>query len=313
MKRAIICIALLSILALSACSAIIGNNHSLITDQPSENMEKNSIAWEKHGHQALESSSFLQYSLSANEGMTIELPEIGLENLVVRRKVSGSTTESMKHYLSTYIISDYRYRERVWHDSYLAIETGDKILLYDFQNRSLDDFLYLCDVDGDGIDEIIVQQTVGMSGGAGSYESFVFKVVEGEIKALFMSSIPNSSDNGSSRFDTGFSSELKDGFKLEISNRFTGYTTTFDFSAEKKYLGRFFDDSGIVISSTNILCDSFYVFTPEDIDDDGVFELVCVQYVSLDGHANSIGYAKSILKFNPSSQEFEVIFAEFFL
>lgn len=40
-------------------------------------------------------------------------------------------------------------------------------------------------------------------------------------------------------------------------------------------------------------------------------EIVCSQYVSLYGHADGIGYAKSVLKFDTSQQKFIVINAKF--
>lgn len=41
------------------------------------------------------------------------------------------------------------------------------------------------------------------------------------------------------------------------------------------------------------------------------FEMICLQYVSLDSHADGIGDTKSVLKYNKQTRKFEVVQAEF--
>ena len=301
MKFRAVCIAILFMMTLSAC-------HEVKSNDTNKNINSSAIisscSWEKHGHQPLMSTVVSQPLLSANEGMTIDVPEAGLNSVVVRKKTEAHTTNFSQYPLYAYILSDYRYSQPAIHDTYLAVETGSKILFYDLGNSSLDDVLFTNDVDGDGLDEIIVQQTVDETGGAGQFSSSIFKVRSDQIHELFNSSTSN-------LFETGFSSTLEDGFKLKVENRFTGYSATLDFNADWRYVGTYFDESGKVIWSEPIMCDSFREFVPEDTDGDGIYEIACLQYVSLYGHSDYVGDAKSILRFNVQAQQFEVAEASF--
>ena len=298
-------------LVLSSCSVDIGKDPVEPAVQQQDSVEITPATQEIPAHQNLLKTYAERSVLDANEGMTIDVPEVGLYGLVVRRKEKGYLTSSSSFPTAVYILGDYRYDRSACHDSYLAVEVEGKVLFFDFKNNCDDDLLYLCDVDGDGLDEIVVQQVFAPSGGAGSYESHVFKVVDDDICEIFDSLIVDPSDNSWSYFDTGFSGVQQDGFKEVISNKMTGYEITLDYSSESRYRGRIFDDNGKVIEGFDIHCGSFYQFIPEDIDGDGIYEIVCLQYVSITDETDWIGDAKSILKFNPDSQRFEVVQAEF--
>jgi len=339
MKLVIIAISIMALLLLTACNAALSDSDPTLeqsegafnatvdhidkdsdtstNDRPSilmksegdystaaNNTNEVSSTWEKNEHQYLLSNTMLSPSLSADEGMAIELSEIGLKDVIVRKKYERRVSDLHSYPLYVYIICDYRFNNATCHDSYIAVEVGSKILFYDFGGYSYDEFLYLCDVDRDGSDEIIVQQEVDMTGGAGQYSSYVFKIIEDEICALFSSPTDNV-------FDTGYFGNLKEGYKLEIKNQYTGYMSTLDFSNCQDYLGYYFDKSGNIIHEERVSGDSFYEFKPEDCDGNGVFDIVCSQYFSIGGRTNYIGDAKSVLGFNLQTQEFEVIQAVF--
>ncbi|MCL2503620.1 MAG: hypothetical protein FWE94_03300 [Coriobacteriia bacterium] len=250
-----------------------------------------------------------------NNWFQADLPKVGLKDIAIGETAEGrfstvnSTSPRFVHLLCDYAEDG---ENSTYHDSFLAVETDSKILFKDLSSDndsgSYGDTLYARDVNGDGIDEIIVQQTVGMTGGAGQHLSRIFKVADDEIQEIFNSLTANLDDAG---YDTGFSSILQDGFKLEVQNRFTGYSKTLDLSSKEQYIGVYFDETGKAIGDGMIRCDSFMEFTPEDVNSDGVFEIVCSQYASLYSHADYIGDAKSVLRFNPKVQRFEVIKAEF--
>ncbi|MBO7519183.1 MAG: hypothetical protein J6T73_00250, partial [Clostridia bacterium] len=215
----------------------------------------------------------------------------------------------------TYLfIDNTRYgSESYFHETYLAVETGSRVLLkdllFDDWYGSYEDELYARDVTGDGKDEIILQQLIGMTGGYGQYLSRIFEVISGEIKEIFCSYTVNGYN-----FNTGFSSRLKDGLMLEISNKFTGYSISLDLSNRKEYYVNHYDETGKLILDDKydqIMIDSFFEFVPQDSDKDGIFEIKCAQYVSLIGHADHIGDAESIIKYNPDTRAFEVIKSEF--
>jgi hypothetical protein len=220
MKLAKLLPALLLLIALTACSPGKDTNASALPDSDASN----SNTWELHAHQSL-SATTSQKFLSANVGMTVDLPEVGLQKVVARREAEGHVTDFDKFPLSVHILSDYRYRQPALHDSYLAVEIENGMLYLDLENSSYEDDLYLCDVDGDGLDEIVVQQQVDSNGGAGQFVSRVFRVSENTIKEIFASSTGIS-------FETGFTSEYLDGYRLKITNTITGYSATMDIATQ---------------------------------------------------------------------------------
>ena len=185
----------------------------------------------------------------------------------------------------------------------IEVDTGDQLL-----SKALDDQvlpvtgllcnLYFADVDGDGIDEILVHNETGGVGGFGIYCTWVLKVADNEIQIL----CENHHESG-----TGFDSSFRDGYLLEVTNRFTGYIGQFDM---KEHYGEYTDGSE-GLSASKLMLDPFYVFTPTDVDGDGVSEILCKQYASLFSHADYAGIACSILKFDRETQTFVVIDAWF--
>ena len=88
----------------------------LIAEQYEVEISSNTA--EKRDYQPLTDKIILQTFLNANEGMTIDLPEIGLNNVIVRRKLEGRTADFDEYPLSVYIISDYCYGSSdAMHDS----------------------------------------------------------------------------------------------------------------------------------------------------------------------------------------------------
>lgn len=242
-----------------------------------------------------------------------DLKKVGLERNLEQVRTQGFITEKSKadnDIRNVYLLCDYeRYGGGIFHDLFLAVEADTKVIFKDLTYNTIpgaySENLYLNDVDGDSVEEIILHQCVGMSGGAGSYLARVFKIENDEIKEIFCS---NSKDNSSKYWDTGFSGHPEDDFTFVISNRFTGYTAKYSFGTDRPDRH---DEDGKAVSKREITVDSFNLFLPKDIDSDGVCEIYCRQYTSDWGHADYIGDAISILKFNTEKQEFEVVEAWF--
>lgn len=192
----------------------------------------------------------------------------------------------------------------VFYNSFVVIVTESGATYYEVGPNYGSD-IYLSDIDGDGSDELLINQLVAVTGGAGGYNSSVYKFENEELISIF--EFPWQ--------DIGYSSVLKDGFKLEISNRFTDYKKVLDFSDTEQYKGVYFDESGKVSEEYKnincILIDSFKQFVPSDVDNDGICEISCLQYTSLYGHSDYIGDCKTILKYEKNTGEFVVADAEF--
>ena len=136
----------------------------------------------------------------------------------------------------------------------------------------------------------------------------IFKFESDFLQEIFNSdtSLPASKDD---RFDTGYESVFLPNYQLKITNRFADCNAIIDISG--RYVSEIFDENGKCTKNTSIWCDSFFTFMPKDIDQDGVFEIECMQYVSLFSHADGIGYTKSILSYNQNTGDFQIIAADF--
>ncbi len=151
--------------------------------------------------------------------------------------------------------------------------------------------------------EIILHQCVGMSGGAGSYVSRIYKVTDYGIQLIY------TDEHGGT--DVGFKATIKDGFKMELKNRYTNQEQTVDLSDRKWYWGVYFSKDGKALKqSTEISVDSPYLFFAKDVDNDEVYEIISMHYTSLQGHTDHIGTTVCTLKFNKASGKFEIIDAK---
>ena len=156
--------------------------------------------------------------------------------------------------------------------------------------------MFLGDVDGDGIQEIIIHHNTGGSGGSGSYQTWVLKAQDNEFQILFES-------DSLKKFDTGFESRFLEGYQMEVKNKFTGYTLAYDV---KDRYGAYIDQAE-TMPDGQIFLDTFSVFEPKDTNGDGISEILCKQYTSYIGRSDYTGTACSVLKFNTQTQAFEVI------
>jgi len=304
MKRVSILILIFMVTFMSGCTGG-GKPKETVNEPTQQSLKKTSILWGEF----------------PNNWMQINIPKVGLKNLQLGELAEGKITKNnleMDTKSRVYILCDNTgydgSNSTLCHPSYLAVEAETKVL-FKALNESHGEELYLRDIDGDKLDEIIIQQ--GISGNSGSFTSFssIFKVGRNEIKKIYYNS--NYDDNNYGELAAGFSGIPKDGFKIEISNKFTGYkktidyTNTYDKFKEAGEKNNVFNKNGKVISDWKVEFGGFYTFEPKDIDDDGVYEIVCEQRGELNNVIDHIGYAKSVLKFNPKTQKFKVIKAEF--
>lgn len=180
----------------------------------------------------------------------------------------------------------------------IEVDTGSAVLKKELDSNviplSHEHILFLGDVDGDEIKEILIHHDTGGCGGFGSYQTWVLKVENNEILTLF---------ENYAEFDTGFESRFLDSNQLEVKNRITGYNRLFELKESyKTYIS-----NSQEIPSGSFSLDSFYGFEPKDVDDDGISEIHCKQYTHILDHADYTGTAHSVLKFNKETQAFEVV------
>lgn len=305
MKNLLIILLLISSMLLSACS--VEKEKSKLSEQEKLNQTESSEQPTQSEREIITVLSNKHLDAEIND--EIDITEADLNNLVVMDKQPLIYTNDGKQGL-VYLLSDYLYgRENIQKNSYLVYELEEKTLLYDLCVVDYASAMTFCNIDGDVAQEIVLQQTVGMSGGAGHYESRIFKIENDSVVVLFNAETYDEKLERNVVFDTGFEHEFLKNKILKIKNRFTQYSLEIDVS--QKYIDSFFDEQGMPIRETTLWCDTFFEFSAVDIDNDAIFEIVCSQYVSLDTHASGVGVAKSILKYNTETKSFDVIDADF--
>lgn len=240
--------------------------------------------------------------------MRVSLPEFGLDNVFICDASAKGVRLDDGVFGQAYLLCD---DSKSLGDNYLLLVIGDKMIAKDLSEYEgqfkLGGSVALCDIDGDWDCEIILQETVGLTGGAGSYLSRIFDFRDNEIVEIF-SSDGFFEANGR---DLGFSITLLKDQYFRIDNSITGYSGTFRRETDNTdYFKYWYDENGEPYDK-DIMVDSFYEFKPVDLDGDGVYEIACRQFVSLIGHADGIGAAKTVLAFDPETSAFEIIDADF--
>lgn len=260
-------------------------------------------------HQEL---SATEAEFDVNNALRFDIPEVGLKNVFIQDFCNWSVLDPSTDG-RVYLLSDDRYGGGYMPcDHYLLIVTDRrKMIVKDLSawedQASYFGDMHLCDLDGDGDDEIVLQQGIGLTGGAGQYLSRVFDYSGGEIVEIF-----TSEGDESRYFDTGYTATIQKGRKLRIDNSFTGFSMTLQYSDENdEFFNEWWYDENGEPKERYLMVDGFYKFIPKDEDGDGVYEIHCYQYTSLIGHSNGIGTAISVLKYNNDSGKFEVVEADF--
>lgn len=220
--------------------------------------------------------------------------------------VENANTEKIMNTSSgkVHLVSKGVFDDGIFCNYYIAVETGNDIYLKDNSMCGVGvDYCYAADINGDNKEEIVLMINTGGAGGAGSHEVFVYEIENSDIKEMFYASVDG--------IDTGFKSELKENYNIKITNRFTGYEYSINCEDHIDFIKAYFDNEGKPIKEGALSIEGFYYIEPSDWDDDGIFELICMQYTYLYGRADSPGVLQSVLKYNSKTKSFEVIDAEF--
>ena len=186
------------------------------------------------------------------------------------------------------------------YDLYIEVVSGSKVWKKELEtatNPQAESKLFTEDMDGDQIEEILILNGKDGHGGFGQWQVWVLKVEDNDLRILF---------ENRNEFDTGFESRFLEGYQLEVTNRFTGYRQIFDATVYKAYI-----DGSHALPKGNISLDSFCQFYARDVDNDGIYEIRCTQYAYILDHSDYTGMAQCALKFNQTTQSFEVLDAWF--
>ncbi|PKM62084.1 MAG: hypothetical protein CVU97_06355 [Firmicutes bacterium HGW-Firmicutes-21] len=234
---------------------------------------------------------------SLDKYLLVDLPQIQKENQRLYYVEWGKLTEE-SYGDSVLILSDSQYSDIVQSNVYMVADIGGSFFMHElgtFDKMVLQaGNLALADIDGDGVDEIIVHFEVSGNGGT---ITRIYKVINGSI--ILFSDLDE--------FDTGFTSEYENDFKLLISNKYTEFTKLLDISG--LFIPDAFDENGRAVLDDNIYTDPFLSCEVKYSDQDGKYHLYCTQAVTLEG--GYIGEAYTVLRYNPDISGFEIINSEF--
>lgn len=299
------CILLVFVLMFSlfACSGDTIDTTNYTDPSENENLSSRDECYREHQELIFEETDF-----NADTMLRIDIPEVGLENVYI-----AQMSEFM--YLDedtvgrVYLIGDDRYGGGMsTSDYYIAVSANDKLYVKDLTSEeygssaSMGATLYFADIDGEKGKEVLLHETKGMSGGAGQYLSRVYDFKDGEIKEIF-----TSYDKENKYYETGFDCTLLENHMLRIDNTITGYTTTFEVIRDnEEYFTKWWHNDDGELRDISLWVDGFNCFEPEDVDKDGISEIICRQYTCLNSHADYVGSAMSVLKYSIDTKSFYV-------
>lgn len=310
MKLCCSVLVLLVVLSLFACTAGKSNTptETSVSEStaPAESAAQNAVSSRDEFYREHQTLSKESAEFNSDFMMRIDLPEVGLENVYIRQ-VSERIWLSEDVVGQVYLIGDDRYGGAMsTSDYYLLVTTGDKMYVKDLVHPelsagSMGGTLYFADLDGDKDEEIILRDLKGSFGLAKIYN------YNDGIEEMF-----SSYDDDNNKFDTGFSCTILKDNMMRVENSFTGYSTTFEVKREnEEYFTQWWYDEEGNPKDYNLEIDSISDFEPQDTDNDGVSEIVCIQSASLIGQSDYIGDAITVLKYNSEINEFYVSEAYF--
>lgn len=226
----------------------------------------------------------------------INLPQFQKERQRIYYVEWGKLTKTSEND-SVYIFSEMQDAEDIQTLIYMVVEANGQLMIQELGNSDKmviqNGNVFLADMDGDAIDEIIVHFEISGNGGT---ITRVYKVDNDAIE-LFADL---------NQFDTGFQSMYEPGYKLRVFNRFTQSVYFVDIA--NWFSEDAFDEKGLALVKENIEIRPFYSCKAKYSDISGKFELHCMQEVRLGGH---IGNVYTVIQYNEAEKIFEVIKSDF--
>ncbi len=252
-----------------------------------------------------------QAPFDGTDTLYFSISEVGLQDVYICDASSDSVHLDQGIHGQVLLLGDDGKSRSSIAQHYLAVLSEGMIRVLDLSMTDIQYFyggsLEVCDIDGDRDVEILLQQAVGLVGGAGNYLSRVFDYRNGTIIERF-SSDTFFQEHGQ---DLGFSITLLKDQQFTICNERLDYNETFTLTnRDEDYFKWWCNEEG-EISNRTMMVDSFYVFSPMDTDWDGVYEIACKQYASLVGHADGIGAVRTLLRYNTELGKFEIVQGDF--
>ena len=216
------------------------------------------------------------------------------------------------------VISVEAYRTSTYGDEYnpiIIIKTKDIIFAEILETTiNYQPFLYLNDIDGDGEDEIIINSPYSQTF-LSPNNLLILKIIDNKLQQLVkmpaIQWIPNESFPHKS-YDFGFSTKLLDNYKAIIEFSALQYKEIINLPKDETYWEDYNEKNGKLISdgTNKILFEQFINIYPEDIDNNGIHEIIVLQNMRLPT-TRSVGAIRIVLKFNTEKQQMNIIKVDF--
>lgn len=155
--------------------------------------------------------------------------------------------------------------------------------------------LFLGDMTGDGIHDILISIATGGSGG--TYHYFIFSYVNRSAKLIF-----NSVDyNDQYQYTVNF----QDGYKVKVTSLNNKRKYLIDLTyRDPSYLKEIYRKNGELRQPIEGWVDPISGLFPVDYASDHIYELLAYQQVAGRYHADSLGFIQNILKWDKVKERF---------
>lgn len=189
-------------------------------------------------------------------------------------------------------------KSEVCTDVYLEAKVGGKTLTYelgcwDYHVLCYGGGLFLVDLNGDGVDEIILFMEVTGNGGALAQ---VFTIQKDEISLLY----------DLNNVNLGLNTIYQDGFKMLLEKMTVGFSETIDISRE--YGPEHFDKNGQFTGTSQIFLSSVNWGFVEPATGDELPKVSCKRYVYL---TNYLGELQTVFQYNPETESLALVSMDF--
>jgi hypothetical protein len=159
------------------------------------------------------------------------------------------------------------------------------------ENMGYDPTLFLGDLTGDGVRDILI--TIPTGGSGGTTYNYVYTFVHNSLLLLFDSDVYNQ------MYLYGVT--YKDGYKVEVFSSINNTKYLIDLTLrEPEYLNEMYDTNGKLKSAVTGWVDPISGLYPIDFDSNKIYELLVYQKIAGRYHADSLGFIQNRLKWNGS-------------
>lgn len=199
----------------------------------------------------------------------------------------------------------YSVNSEGYHIFLIEATSNGKKHYYEFLGSSVIEDVILKNVDGQTGDEIIILAKKSN----GLYDNLVLRITSKGMTSLL-------SDAEIYDFTSAYTSELKENFNVDIYCEYSKDQTINVKNINKEnYVGSYWDASGKLIEEFTDdpiwFEQTFFSLEVKDIDNDGVYEIICSQHASMGDSDSYVGCAKTTIKYNTESDRFTVVNSTF--